>query len=74
MLDAGFLCGGAGSWYPDRGNFPRGGIAVFSGVLVDCMWLRLLSALGRSAEMNIVVWKSPKALRGILRRLFKIHE
>ena len=22
--------------------------------------------------MNIVIWKSPKALRGILRRLFKL--
>ena len=28
----------------------------------------------RGLAMNIVVWKSPKALRGILRRLFKVQE
>jgi len=37
------------------------------------MRMRLLSALGKeSVPMNIVVWKSPKALRGILRKLFGI--
>jgi len=24
--------------------------------------------------MKIIVWKSPKAISGILRKLFKIHE
>jgi hypothetical protein len=36
--------------------------------------LRLLQALAEkgAVSMNIVVWKSPKALRGILRRLFGV--
>ena len=38
----------------------------------QCVWLCLLPAIERSGCMNIVVWKSPKALRGILRKLFRI--
>ena len=32
----------------------------------------LLETVERSMDMNIVVWKSPKALCGILKKLFKI--
>ena len=72
LLDTGRLRGGAGRGHPHCRHFSRGGAAVPGGVFADRVRLRLLQALERSCHMNIVVWKSPKALRGILRRLFKI--
>jgi len=38
------------------------------------MRLRLLPAVKGGTSMNIVVWKSPKALRGILRKLFRVPQ
>ena len=55
--------------------FPVGAADVSGGVPADRVRLRLLPALERSAvTMRIVVWKSPKALSGILRKLFRIPE
>ena len=45
LLDPGRLRGGAGSRYPDRGNFPGGGAAVSGGLPADRVRLRLLSAV-----------------------------
>ena len=69
----GILCCGIGSRNPDRGHFSGGGSAVSGGVFADCVRLCLLPALERSMAMNIVVWKSPKCLRGILRKLFRVR-
>ena len=49
--------------------FPVGAVLF----LVAFLRLRLLPALERSVDMNIVVWRSPKFLRGILRKLFHIQ-
>ena len=68
----GTVCGGAGERNPHRRRVSRGGTVVSGGVSAHRLRLRLLSTLERSAPMNIVVWKSPKALRGIFRRLFGI--
>ena len=74
MLDTGRLCGGAGGRDPDCGDLSGRGADVFGGGPADCVRLRLLQALAEkgAVSMNIVVWKSPKALRGILRRLFGV--
>ena len=72
MLAFGRLCGGAGSRDSDRGNFSGGRADVSGSSAADCLRLCLLPALERRRCMNIVVWKSPKALRGILRKLFRI--
>ena len=76
------LRGGVRDGYPDCRDIPCGAVDVCDGVSVDCLRLRLLSAAvrqcgsawrterERSGNMNIVVWKAPKSLHGILRRLF----
>lgn len=58
----------------DRGHFPYGSTAVFGCIFTDRMRLRLLQAVTQKGEnvMNIVVWKSPRALQGLLRRLFRL--
>lgn len=50
-------------------NFSGGSSVVSGSVRTDRVRLRLLQALAEKGaiSMNIVVWKSPKALRGILR-------
>lgn len=73
----------AGCWVCSRGsgagilitaNFPGGSSVVPGGIRTHRVRLRLLQALAEkgAVSMNIVVWKSPKALRGILRRLFGV--
>ena len=64
---------------PGCGNFDcrsvSGGCADVPGcVFADRLRLRLLPALRteRRRHMNIVVWKSPKMLRGILKKIFKV--
>ena len=72
LLGFGRVRGGAGSRDPDRSHFP-GGSADVSGVYpADRVRLRLLQAVRKERQMNIVVWKSPKALSGILRKLFHV--
>ena len=66
--------GGAGGRDFDRGDFSCGCADVPGGLCADRLRPCLLQAVERSMDMNIVVWKSPKALRGILRRLFKIKD
>lgn len=64
-------------WGPEsslRQFFPGGSSVVPGGIRTHRVRLRLLQALAEkgAVSMNIVVWKSPKALRGILRRLFGV--
>ena len=54
--------------------FPVGALLFLVAFFADCVRFGLLPAIERSGNMNIVVWKSPKALRGILRKLFRVHE
>ena len=66
-----------GSRNHDRGDLSGGSAVVFGSVPFDCLRDQLLQAVLRregGAFMQIVIWKSPKALRGILRRFFKIKE
>ena len=72
--DFGDLCSGAGGRDSDFCNFPGGCTAVSRGISVDCLRMCLLQILKMEGGlvMQIVVWKSPKALGGLLRRIFKI--
>lgn len=72
LLDFGNLRSGAGGRHFDRRYFSHRVFNVSGGVFTDRMRLCLLPALERRRNMNIVVWKSPKALRGILRKLFHV--
>jgi hypothetical protein len=75
MPSAGDLRGGIRRRDSDRGDLPGGRTAVCGRVPFDRLRLCLLQILNIGKEyptMQIVIWKSPKALSGILRRLFKI--
>ena len=48
-------------------------VDVPGGNIADCQRLCLLEAVERRGVMNIVVWKAPKAMRGLLRKLFRIQ-
>ena len=60
-------------------------IAMGAGILIAAIFptgllmflvatlLCLLEAVERRGVMNIVVWKAPKAMRGLLRKLFRIQ-
>ena len=74
LLAAGYVRSGSGGRNPHYGNFPGGSSVVPGGIRTHRVRLRLLQALAEkgAVSMNIVVWKSPKALRGILRRLFGV--
>ena len=70
---SGHHCGGAGNGDTDNRDFPGRRAAVPGSISADCLRLCVLPEVGeRRAGMNIVVWKSPKMLRGILRKLFKV--
>lgn len=71
-MDFGNLRGGAGGWDSNCRHLSCGLFDVPGSCLADRLRNRLLQAIGKEIYMNIVVWKSPKALRGILRRLFKV--
>ena len=69
------LCHRPGVWDPYRGHLSGGGAAVSGRVPSHRLRLRLLpTPLKGEGSMRIVVWKSPKALRGLLRRLFRVEE
>ncbi|MFR7893280.1 MAG: hypothetical protein ACLU38_03590 [Dysosmobacter sp.] len=53
--------------------FPTGLLMFLSGNIADRQRLCLLEAVERRGVMNIVVWKAPKAMRGLLRKLFRIQ-
>ena len=53
-------------------------IAMGAGILIAAIFptgllMCLLEAVERRGVMNIVVWKAPKAMRGLLRKLFRIQ-
>ena len=50
-----------------------GTVDVPGGNIADRQRLCLLEAVERRGVMNIVVWKAPKAMRGLLRKLFRIQ-
>ena len=74
----GNLCGRAGRGHSDCRHFPGWTGFILCGVFADRVRLgmRQPELSGRAANkeesMSIVVWKSPKALRGILRMLFRV--
>ena len=59
--------------HPHRGHFSNGTVDVPGGNIADRQRLCLLEAVERRGVMNIVVWKAPKAMRGLLRKLFRIQ-
>ena len=73
-FDSWDLCRIFGCGNLDLDHFSGGSTVVPGCILIDCLWLRLLSPVERRPFMNIVIWKSPKALRGILRKIFGMRE
>ena len=89
-LLAGGMRGGAGPWNFDRGHLSNGLSAVYRRVSSDRLREFLPATLIETFRMarfvpredcmkgvrlmKIVVWKSPKALCGLLRRMFGIKE
>ncbi|MCI8398797.1 MAG: hypothetical protein HFF90_05300 [Oscillibacter sp.] len=69
---AGDIFCGSGGWDSDCRYFSGRCAAVFGGVPFDKLRLRLLPQVKGGSGVNIVVWKSPKMLRGILRKLFGV--
>lgn len=74
LLASGVLRHRTGLRNLNRGDLSYRSAAVSGSFFADRLWLRLLPTLRKENFMNIVVWKSPKALRGILRKLFRIKE
>ena len=68
-----FLNDRHGGRHPHRGHFSNGTVDVPGGNIADRQRLCLLEAVERRGVMNIVVWKAPKAMRGLLRKLFRIQ-
>ena len=71
---SGFVRVCAGMRYPDFRNFSGRCTPVSCGVFADWLRLCLPAQVGREDSMKIVVVKSPKFLKGILRMLFGIRE
>ena len=65
---------GAGMWYFDLSHLSGGSAPVPCGIFADWLWLRVYAQVGKEKRMKIVVVKSPKFLKGILRMLFGIRE
>lgn len=64
---------GLGLGDPDRRHLPGGRADVPGGVSADRLRDRMLE--GREVMcMKIVIWKAPRCLRGLLRRMFGIQE
>ena len=70
---AGDLCAGAGAGNTGCSGISGGRVdavgCIFAGGMRHCLFEKI-----RRNRMNIVVWKAPKALRGILRRIFGLNE
>ena len=72
-LDHRHLRAGIGTGHPDRGRLSCGVSDVSGGVSADRLRDRMLK--GREVTtMKIVIWKAPRCLRGLLRRMFGIRE
>lgn len=64
---------GPGAGDPDRRHLPGWCADVPGGVSADRLRDRMLK--GREVTtMKIVIWKAPRCLRGLLRRMFGIRE
>ena len=84
MHSAGHLRGGAGGRHPDRGHLSGGGADVSGRVSSHLLRHRLPAQIlilvekgmniGRGKSMKIVIWKSPKVLSSLLRRVFGVKE
>lgn len=70
----GFVCIRTGVRDPDHCDLSGGGTPVSCGVSAHRLWLRLSAQIGKEVSMKIVVVKSPRFLKGILRMLFGIRE
>ena len=69
-----FVRTGIGVRHPDISYLSGGGAPVPCGVSADRLRLRLSVQIGKEFRMKIVIVKSPKFLKGILRMLFGIRE
>ena len=65
---------GIGVRYPDISDLSGGCAPVPCGVSADWLRLCLPAQVGKENGMKIVIVKSPKFLKGILRMLFGIRE
>ena len=65
---------GAGLRYSDLRHLPGGSAPVPCGVSAHWLWLCVHAQVGKENGMKIVVVRSPKFLKGILRMLFGIRE
>ena len=65
---------GAGLWYSDLCHLSGGGAPVPCGIFAHRLRLCVYAQVGKENGMKIVVVKSPKFLKGILRMLFGIRE
>ena len=65
---------GIGVRHPNISYLSGGGAPVPCGVSADRLWLCLSAQVGKEIYMKIVIVKSPKFLKGILRMLFGIKE
>ncbi len=68
------VCSGAGLWHSDLRHLSGGSAPVPCGISADWLRLCVYAQVGKENGMKIVVVKSPKFLKGILRMLFGIRE
>lgn len=66
------LCCCAWHWYFYCGYFSRRPFDVFGSIPADRVRDRMHEKMKGEWQMKVVIWKSPKALRGLLKRFFKI--
>ena len=74
MSDPWDLRVGAGTWDLCRGDLSHRMPFVYRGIFAHCLRLDVCETVKGGKKMKVVIWKSPKALRGILKRLFKMEE
>ena len=66
------MCPGTWSWHSDHSDFSGRRAPVPCGVFADLLRLCLSAQVRKEVSMKIVVVKSPKALRGLLQKLFSL--
>ena len=69
-----YVCLGAWVRYPDICHISGGRAPLPCGISADRLRLCLYAQVGKEIAMKIVIVKSPKFLKGILRMLFGIRE
>jgi len=70
----GAVCIGAGARHFYRGCFSGWGADVSGRISSHSLWAWLFAQILGGKSMKIIVWKSPKALSSLLRRMFGVRE